>query len=520
MATIVTVVGDEVELYVETDEPLPSEVDVVYTAVDAAERGVKAPLPPPFTERLKAVPSPLRPPPNTAAVASRMKWIVDLNRVDRERLLTVTLQAQVRGKFASGRNFFVSVSDQLRVVGIPVTDDPKLTRIMLHEFSTSAGAASVFDPGPAEAFSSLLHAQQRRLLLDRAQANPGGRLVVLATLYDPATKRRHMRAEMFEKAVQANATFTVFHCEDPFKRGITLICHTEHFVVNFFNPSTREWIKKPVPGSGRLASDYMQRSTPKPVRYLLGAAQPTESHDAVVYFVVCQSDGTSVMGKNYVHGIVNTHGCWMLFRNFNWPPDKADAFELVYRRDRVNRVANVASELASLGYDDAGQPGVRSSSEQKWFFYDRNFAYFWFCRDVVGIDYFSTKSWIERDKFPKHPFPPGQLRAINEFNTHGRVFEKGFPFAQASAWRSFQGGASGYHDAGDDLKFKPTDVLWKPNAMGLRTSPGFAASPFPQSVPPARSWADLYFYKEDSVDVSPGSKLIDSNAVDVPGSKL
>jgi hypothetical protein len=520
MATIVTVLGDEVELYVETDEPLPSQVEVVYTAVEASEGGTKAALPPAFTERLTAVPSKLRDPPNTAPVASRMKWIVDLGKVDREALLTVTLEANVRGTFASGRKFFVKVSDQLKVIGIPVTKDPKLTRIMQHEFSTDAGAASKFDPGPAEAFSGLLHPRQRKLLLDRAQANPAGRMVVLVTLYDTAARPRRMRAEMFDAAVRANASFTVFHCEDPFKRGITLVCHTEHFVVNFFNPSTHEWIKTAVPGSGRKASEYMQRNTAKPVRYLLGAALPTASHDAVVYFVVCQEDGKSIMGRNYLHGIVNTHGCWMLFRNFNWPRAQADAFELIYRKDRKSQVKDVAAELAKLGYDDPGRPGVSSSSEEKWFFYDRNFAYFWFCRDVVGIDYFSPRSWIERDRFPKHPFPAGQSRAMNEFNTHGRVFEKSFPFAQASAWQSFQGGSAAYHDAGDIPKVTPTDALWKPNAMGLRTSPGFASASFPVEVPVGRTWADLYFYKEDGLDVTASSPLVARNALEVPGSRL
>ena len=173
MATIITVLGDVVDLYVETDEPLPTAVEVVYTANIAREGAANVtPLPPPFTDNLTAVPSPLRPPPNTAAFASRIKWTVNLGNANREALITVNLIAHVRGNFASGRNFFVPVSDELLVVGIPVTTDPKLTRIMLHEFSTDAGAGSAFDPDPAEKFSSLLHPQQRKLLLERGKANP------------------------------------------------------------------------------------------------------------------------------------------------------------------------------------------------------------------------------------------------------------------------------------------------------------------------------------------------------------
>ena len=107
----------------------------------------------------------------------------------------------------------------------------------------------------------------------------------------------------------------------------------------------------------------MQRSTPNPIQYLLGVALPTPAHDAVAYFVVCQADGKSIMGKNYLHGIVNTHGCWMLFRNFNWPPNKADAFELIYRKDRVNQVPDLRAALAAQGYDDAGQAGVRAAAK-------------------------------------------------------------------------------------------------------------------------------------------------------------
>ena len=521
MATIVTVLGDEVELYVETDEPLPSAVQVTYVASGAREGATTVAAPPPFTANLTAVPSPLRPPPNTARFASRIKWVVDLGQVNREGLITATLKATVRGTFPSGRTFFVPVSDDLLVVGIPVTTDEKLTRIMLHEFSTDAGIVSVFDRDPVERFASLLHPQQRKLLLARAQANPAGRMVVLVTLYDTATRVRSMRAEMFESAVRANATFTVFHCEDPLKRGITLVCHTEHFALNTRNVPTLQWITRPVGGvGGRLANEYMQRSTANPIKYLLGAALPTAEHDAVIYFVVCQADGRSIMGKNYIHGIVNTHGCWMLFRNFNWPLVNADAFERLYRRDRENKAGNLRASLALLGYGQAETPNVRSSSDDKWFFYDRNFAYFWFCRDIVGINYFSARSWLERDKFPAHPFPRGQSRAMNEFGTHGRALISSFPFDQAVAWRSFQNGPNAYHDAGDDPLFKPTDALFVPNAMGLRTSPGFAASSFPQSVPPARSWADLYFYKDDGLDLRPGSRLVNQDAVVVPNSRI
>ena len=109
---------------------------------------------------------------------------------------------------------------------------------------------------------------------------------------------------------------------------------------------------------------------------------------------------------------------------------------------------------------------------------------------------------------------------MNEHNTHGRVFEKGFPFAEAAAWRSFQGGSFAYHDADDVAGFKPTDALFGPNALGLRTTPGFAASSFPVSVPPGRTWADLYFYKDDGLDVTPGSRFTAKDALDVPGSKI
>src|SRR4051812_24931134 len=104
MATIQTVLGDEVELYVETDEPLPSAVQVTYTAKNAREGTTTVTPPPVFTDNLTAVPSALRPPPNTAAFASRIKWVVNLNKANRDALMTVTLTGTVRGKFASGRN--------------------------------------------------------------------------------------------------------------------------------------------------------------------------------------------------------------------------------------------------------------------------------------------------------------------------------------------------------------------------------------------------------------------------------
>jgi hypothetical protein len=522
MATIVTVFGDEAELYVETSEQLTGPVEVTYTPTSARQGTQSVKLPEVFKEQLTAVASPLRPPPNTEKFASRIKWTVNMGQDVRGPLLTVNLKATVVGTSASGRKFVVTAVDELLVVGVSVTTDPKLTRIMLHEFSTDQGAASVFDPDPCERFSALLTTAQRKLLLARVVANPAGRMVAFVTFYDPNQKARRMRADMFDVAVRANASFTVFHCEDFLKRGITLVCHTEHLVVNFFNPSTRAWITSPVGGAkGRMAQEYMTRSTANPIQYKLGVALPIADHDAAIYFVVCQADGKSIMGRNYLHGIVNTHGCWMLFRNFNWPRDKADAFELLYRQDRKDRVKDVPGALAALGYDDPGQAPARSSSVVKWWFYDRNFAYAWFCHEVVGIQYFGNLSWIEREGAgPKRPFPQSAPRVMHEHNTHQRVFEKGMDLTQPGAWRSFQSGFFAYHDAGDSPGFKATDALWVPNAMGLRTSPGFAAEGHPGRVPPERTWADVYFYREDNVDLTPGSKLVAGDAVDVPGSRI
>ena len=72
-------------------------------------------------------------------------------------------------------------------------------------------------------------------------------------------------------------------------------------------------------------------------------------------------------------------------------------------------------------------------------------------------------------------------------------------------------GTFAYHDIVHrkkaDSSFKPTDALWRDSALGFRTAAGF--------IPAGRefadldvallnkvSWADVYLYREDSVDIN------------------
>ena len=339
---LVTVVGDTVDLYVETNEGLAPDVEVQFQSMPV--RTSPSQTTPPaniqFTEKLTATPVPLRDPPNAKGlVASRIQWQVNLNHDPALEARTAVLVAVVRGTaVASGRRIVAQVRDFLFVQAIDVTADPKLTRIMLHEFAKPDGADFVFDPKPAEDFVRALAVQQKKVLCKVAQEKPGGRLVVFVTFYDTAKKALRMFADNGggNHSIRPNATFTVFHCRDVENGGVTLVCHTEHFVVHMLNGSTQKWIRGREGPKRRVANEYMQKSTPDPIEYKIAAHLPADAggHDGVIWCSIFRPNGKSIMPGNFVHGIVNTLGCWMLFRNYKWPRSVALEFDRVYRLGR------------------------------------------------------------------------------------------------------------------------------------------------------------------------------------------
>ena len=547
---MITVVGDTVDLYVETDVTIQPgvEVDFQSVPVKSSQNQTTPPANISFTESLTAVPAPLRDPPNARGLlASRIKWKVNLKKDPVLEARTAVLVARVRGRSVeTGRLVTASVRDLLFVRAIDVTTDTKLTRIMLHEFAKADGGSFVFDPKPAEDFLATLSVEQKKLLLKIAEANPRGRLAVFVTFYDSARKGLRMFADNGggQNAIRPNATFTVFHCRDVEQGGVTLVCHTEHFVVHMGNGDTQNWILSRQGPKKQLANDYMKKTNPEPLEYRLVAHLPAgaDGHDGVIWSSPFRLDGKSIMPGNFIHGVINTLGCWMLFQNYNWPKSVASSFDRVYRLWRrlddkrpatfrgsptVLRALEAVTDPGGGKYDFSNDPAVppagQSSSFQKFIALDKNFAHLWFYHEVVGIKYFSTTLTHTAKRYVRDR----NFKFINDRNTHALSFENTFPLASAGVAPPFnlpEEGSFAAYDPQDRQTetrgFTPDDSLWRDNALGFRASAGFVPS-FARSVTPgevrAKSWADLFFYKEDDVDLGPRSRAVRAEAVFIPG---
>jgi hypothetical protein len=206
----------------------------------------------------------------------------------------------------------------------------------------------------------------------------------------------------------------------------------------------------------------------------------------------------------------------MLFRNFNWPAPIANKLDTINRRTLregfkpgISSAAvaalfdKVADQIALVGYDARTGSATVASSLGKFSAFDQNFAYLWFFHEIVGIKYFSPN-----------------------FNGHNVVNDKTAVDAQSPTvvktfLRSLAGlppafnlpdeGTFAYHDVADRRKtepsFQPDDSLWRLNALGFKTAQGFIPKEKNFSDLTAAdldwvSWADVYVYREDAVDVN------------------
>jgi hypothetical protein len=98
--------------------------------------------------------------------------------------------------------------------------------------------------------------------------------------------------------------------------------------------------------------------------------------------------------NNSMHGEINTQGCWMLFRNYNWPKANYAAFEEAYRvflRNEQYPYPQYRNQLSALGYSTHGV--CDDENFAKAFSWDKNHAYTRFTRHVVGVRYFSRSDF-------------------------------------------------------------------------------------------------------------------------------
>ena len=503
--------GAEVPIYFEVDDLLPSTVFVDFLVHYEDQEGnlhrkeLHETLP---CERVN-----LRDLVNAKAFyAFQVKWKVNLQNDSEVRERLVRINFRVRGEgVTTKQRILVDSPDSIGVAAIDITNHPALTRIMLHEFATlerqpSNDIRSTFDPSDLRTHLSTLSVQQKQLLVKLALQNPRGRLVVFITLYP----RKHLRmnadlCDLSGIGVAANAMFSVFFCRDNVKltvpststSAITLICHTQYFVLDLVNPKTREWITKRV-YDGRKPNEWLNKKTPRPIQFMIAAVQPSSMCDGVIWNTLYEvATGNNIMPGNSLHGMINTKGCWMLFRNFNWPIALRDELEKAYLKvERAGQGKNaVIAALTRVGYDikpGEAPPGF-SSSYDKYCQYDRNWAYQWFFHEVVGIKYFGdTDTW-------------GNKKTVNDFNVHGHERIKTFPLSEAGKKPDYnleEEKDFAYHDF-DNRKLGIGPNLFRENVLGIKTAADFAKELHNKLTPAQLSsfcWADVFFYKEDGVN--------------------
>ena len=350
---------------------------------------------------------------------------------------------------------------------ITVTKNEKMLRIMRHEFRDPQGK---FDPKPATEYLGTLLPEQVKLLQSYPREKYIGkdRLVVFITALKNAPNKE-MCADMGTgtPAVKSNAKFAVFHCDT--KKTITLVCYTEEFFLSLNHPKL----------------DARKETTP--TVYKLSAmdmSQDKEGNHVSIFNRISLTNGDALSGgslnppkyPNSIHGMINSTGCWMLFRNYNWyKPKQLDFVKayLRYRKDeKMGKTTDWLGMLQALGYRET--EGV--SAKQRFLAWEANWAYARFLKDIVGIDYFSNSKYVNdlntKDDVYRPVFPAGNAGvADNHHSVKGAREQKGTSFTMAETLLK-NGNALGFPPA---TKFAP---FWGKHTVDLEKT----------------SWADLYVY--------------------------
>src|SRR5262245_23897214 len=238
MASDLAIVGEFTELIVRTDQPIKDKVDVHFEGTVPGSPPVK------WNE-------PNHQPRMVSQEANKqtyvITWKANWKGTDAQLASAPQLRFTVHGESQGGGKVIGSSVDVIALRRpIEITTNVDLIRIMLHEFASPTGSGGFqLNKSPLVQFLSSLTIQQKKLLLDHPAGSSGNRLVALITLYPP-TPARLIGADFTDSSAAAipNACFSVFHCQGPGKI-VTLVCHTEHFLVNEHNPDTQVFLKNP-----------------------------------------------------------------------------------------------------------------------------------------------------------------------------------------------------------------------------------------------------------------------------------
>lgn len=356
-----------------------------------------------------------------------------------------------------------------------ITKNPRLRRIMYHEFPSYRSGQMDLDEAPLRRYIANLSMEQQKFLAmhklgkDKNGSPRNNRLVLFMTK-DPSISKL-MGADLCDygaTSVRSNGSLAAFHCR-PNERPV-LVCYTEELFLNHIPPGLV----------------FQSRTTPweQTAQHRICAMQDIPTDAWVVWHRICRPDGADIMpgtgnkAPNSLHGMINTVGCWMLFRNYNWPKADYAEFERCYRECyRGRKQAERYDRLAALGY--CGLDGkATDSTDQKFWGWDQNFAYSWFTHDLVGIGYFSRTGFHNdynvdgKNKVPEYPASE-RWRIPPDNNAHDgdQARKKNPRFVMTNALLA----------AGNALGFQPADELAMNNGAKVWNVE-------------RSSWADVVFY--------------------------
>ena len=372
---------------------------------------------------------------------------------------------------------------------ILVTKNARLLRIMRHEFHEG----NVFNPKlPTDYLGTLLPAQVRLLQSypkDKYKGKP--RLVIFITK-DPNIEKLELpmcavELNKYEK-ITSNCHFAVFHCDGTTqsKQNISLVCYTREFCLDLHPPKKFELQNAQSPTLYKISAMNMSGVSSGEGDTVWNRISLVEKDDKGVAIYggesVLNPKTQKMEGRapNAMHGMINTKGCWMLFRNYNWYKEKQKQFLEIYLKYARNKY-----NYESVDGDLQGLYGEPEKRDRKLRFEDleRNYAYMWFTYDVMGVKYFSHDPSVNEtnidDSKKLDIFP------VPTFSSHP---------ANSHSWGS-------RHSAVPS--FEMTDDLWQKNALGFQAAEQFA--PFTGHEVKnleKRSWADVYFYQWSPSDSS------------------
>lgn len=373
----------------------------------------------------------------------------------------------------AGSSMRIPAVNEYRIPGFAPTTNSKMKTIMFHEFSKqtkiNSGLADwEYDEEPLKRFIRSLTPKQRGLLCTYDEK----KLIVFISLRGvrddhPMLMDNSPKNHANRRQCRSNADFSVFKCTGKGHK-VTLECHTEYFCVNTNNGDS---LGRDTPHYLAVAYSNMDPNTGDPWKLKL-SAQP---HESCVYIVVHNAyrsysvtgtpidpatkkpklgpngkpvivtttiaPGDSIMAGNYIHGGINTKGCWPLFRNFNWPEIKRDKLLSIFLNDVRPHASRtlVVEKLKKIGYDvesawtNPATNTIWSSSFSKFFVWDSNYAYTFFCRYVLGIEFYSRANdrWDAPNLYQPHGHTKDAVNLTMEeksFDTAHRFASSGFDF--------------------------------------------------------------------------------------------